>query len=158
MQDVMQSPPGIAVALLAGAVLLCAGSPLAAQSTGTYAQVTLALTPEDTECASVAPDSVDVYTRDLNPRAVEWTVTDKDPDHAWVLKYADDKPGADAEEFGLEYEIPCGTTASVRSDLASEPGTWIYRVLVYACVEGEPSGEPVCTVDPEVVVKEPPPP
>lgn len=139
---------------LAIAILLSfAASPAAAQ---TYADVTLELTSGESACASIDPDSVTIYTEGANPRAVEWTVTGKSSTQAWVMEYASDKPGASASSFGSSYTIPCGTTDSVRSDLATQTGTWIYRVKVYDCVNGQPSGDPVCTVDPEVIIQDPP--
>ncbi len=134
-------------------LVLAAASPAVAQ---TYEDVTLELTSGDSACASVDPDSVTIYTAGANPRAVEWTVTSKSSTQAWVMEYASDKPGASAASFGSSYTIPCGTTDFVRSNLATQTGTWIYRVKVYDCVNGQPSGDPVCTVDPEVIIQEPP--
>lgn len=137
------------------AVLPVLGMPAVAQSNG-YAYVTLELTLEDSACASVDPDSVTIYTS-ASPSAVEWTVTSKSTTQAWVMEYAGDKPGASAPSFGASYTIPCGTTDSVTSMNAMTTGRWIYRVKVYDCVGGVPSGEPICTVDPEVVIQEGPP-
>lgn len=140
----------IAIAILLSFVAV---SPAAAD---TYAEVTLELTSSDSACASVDPDTVTIYTEGANPRAVEWTVTSKSSTQAWVMEYASDKPGASAASFGSSYTIPCGTTDSVQSDLATQTGTWVYRVKVFDCVNGQPSGDPVCTVDPEVIIQEPP--
>lgn len=137
------------------AAVLAAAAPGAAQN-GPYAAVTLEITPEDSACASVDPKSVVIYTAGGSPRAVEWTVQSKSSTQAWVMAYASDKPGASAPGFGSSYTIPCGTTDSVTSDDATSTGTWVYRVKVYDCVSGEPSGEPVCTVDPQIVIEEPP--
>ena len=144
-----------ALPALAALVLLAAASCTAARA-DTYADVTLELTTGLSACASVAPDSVTIYTEGANPRAVEWTVANKSSSQAWVMEYASDKPGASAASFGSSYTIPCGTTDSVQSDLATQTGTWVYRVKVYDCVDGEPSGSPVCTVDPEVIIQDPP--
>lgn len=137
------------------AVLLVLGMPAVAQENG-YALVTLELTSEDSACASIDPDSVTIYTS-TSPSAVEWTVTGKSSTRAWVMEYASDKPGASAPSFGASYTIPCGTTDSVTSMNAMTTGLWIYRVKVYDCVGGVPHGDPVCTVDPEVIIEDEPP-
>jgi hypothetical protein len=132
---------------------LLVAAPAVAQS---YAHVTLEMAPEDSECASVDPDSVVIYTA-ASPSAVQWTVTGKSTTQAWVMEYANDKPGASAPSFGASYTIPCGTTYSVTSMNAMTTGLWIYRVKVYDCVSGVPYGSPVCEVDPEVIINEEPP-
>lgn len=144
-----------ALPVMAALLVVVAASCATAQAE-TYADVTLELTTGLSECASVDPDTVTIYTEGRDPRAVEWTVTNKSSSQAWVMEYASDKPGASAASFGSSYTIPCGTTDSVQSDLATQTGTWVYRVKVYDCVNGEPSGSPVCTVDPEVIIQDPP--
>jgi hypothetical protein len=136
-------------------VLLAVAVPGVARAS-TYAEVALEETSEDFECASINPDSVTIYTA-TSPSAVQWTVTDKSTTQAWVMEYAGDKPGASAPSFGASYTIPCGTTDSVTSMNAMTTGRWIYRVKVYDCVAGVPSGDPVCTVDPVVVIEDEPP-
>ena len=140
--------------VLLGVLLFGAPSDAQAQDT---ANVSLALSvTESSDCASVSPDSVTIYTEGGSPRAVQWTVSSKDPDHAWKMEYAPSKPGASAAHFGSAYWIPCGSTSSVTSIDATATGTWVYEVKVYDCVEGEPDGDPFCTVDPQVIIDDPP--
>jgi len=123
------------------------------------ASVTLELVAGGDACATVAPEQVTVYLQ-APPHLVEWKVTDKNPDHLWVIEYDGEKPGGTGDQFGARFRIPCGPKDWVRSGAANKPGVWPYRVSVFECKEGggapEPDAEPFCEVDPEVIIKDKP--
>jgi hypothetical protein len=145
-------------ALVAGLTVL--GATALSAAPPDVAPVTLALVGDgEGPCATVDPEQVTVYVG-VPPHLVEWTVTDKDPSHLWVIEYDGEKPGGTGDQFGAKFRIPCGSQDSVRSGAATKPGLWPYRVSVFQCKEGasapEPDAEPICVVDPTVIIKDKP--
>lgn len=106
----------------------------------------------DQECATADPDPAKIHVG----QGVEWVIADG----GQVSRYAFRVVGKEGPALGLgpSFPIPCGRD-SVKSGISNKPGTWTYDVQVLRCPETgqvKPGTEPLCVLDPSVIVSEPP--
>jgi hypothetical protein len=144
----------------AAADLALAAAALVAPATAQEGQgaefiaIDLVYTGEET-CATIDPDPAEI----VKGQGVEWVLADGDQVGKYSMRMiGKDTPGNDDRGLGPQTRIPCGQD-SARSGVSNKPGSWVYMVEVYACPEqGQvpPDAEPICVVDPTVIIQEPP--
>lgn len=148
---------GIAVSLVGGSCSAVEkrNQPISPEDSGVVVVTLSAVAPED-GCARVEPEEVTVWRpgREGRPQQVEWVVSDPGSHH-WTIERDLDKPGGDF--FGRRH-VPCQAgPPSVRSGPPANlpprgDARWGYRVVLRQC--GEPDGEPLCVVDPTIIIKD----
>ena len=155
-------PIRLAAAVPVLAVLAAAGfsMPATAQEAppegqgGEFVAIELVYVGEEI-CATISPDPAEIEVG----QGVEWVLADGGQVGKYSMRMVGkDAPGNDDRGLGPQTRIPCGKDSG-RSGISNKPGTWVYAVEVYACPEkGQvpPDAEPICVVDPEVVVSGPP--
>jgi len=119
------------------------------------APVELTFLGPEAGCASAEPEEVVIWREEVRgkPHQVEWTVAGNG-EYRWVLTRAGEKAGGD--HFPRR-QIRCGEE-SVRSGrpmnlLGEGNATWTYLVEVYECAP-DPRPEPICVLDPTVIIKD----
>jgi hypothetical protein len=159
MQRPSSSVPIHLAAVLVLAVLTAAdlAAPAIAQGEGAESRFTtidLVYVGEES-CATISPDPAEIEVG----QGVEWVLTGEGQVGKYSMRMiGKNAPGNDDRGLGPQTRIPCGKDSG-RSGISNKPGTWVYAVEVYACPEkGQvaPDAEPICVVDPSVVVQGPP--
>lgn len=145
---------GAGLAVLAMITWSCAGVPQ--EVAEEVVVVTLEATAAEGGCARVEPAEATVWRpeRPGRPHQVEWVVNDPGSHH-WTIERDPAKPGGD--HFGRQHVRCDDASPRVRSGLparlpARGEARWGYRVVLRAC--GQPAGEPICTVDPTIIIRD----
>lgn len=103
------------------------------------------------ECLRVHDPSASIQRR-RPPSRVEWQAFDTGEELQWVIEY-DEAKGGDPVLPG-RMVIPCRLGSGYRSPLPTGTGDarWTYSVSVFRCENGQPRSEPLCMVDPEILI------
>lgn len=103
------------------------------------------------ECLRVHDPSTSIQRR-RPPSRVQWQEFDTEEELQWVIEF-DEAKGGDPVLPG-RMVIPCRLGSGYRSPLPTGTGDarWTYSVSVFECENGQPRNEPVCMVDPEILI------